>query len=300
MATISDEKVSSDIESNVLIKEKIITDSEVEDPKNEVKSDAVLDEIAAKVNALDFNKSEEGDHSQCLASMKKQSETINTLVHQLRLMFDEYQEISQERDYYEELNNALLRCLEITEGRLQLDAEESDKEEENIRNLISKHSENKCTAQEDISDGETEIKTVKNENAMEKETIDEVPVETEESQADTLEEEEEDEEEEANDSMETEPKQKKTINNSELIRLNRVLLCEIFDLRNQIDVMKENIREYLYSEEDDEESEYDTATDDDHVCEHCTTATAPQVTTEEYEQCEDDGLEKIKDESDTE
>ena len=129
MMAVSEEKVLSDLE-NSFSKEKV---NDVEDEpttSDDVKTDAMLDEIAAKVDSLDFNKVENDDdddsgdvdelHAKCMETVKKQGETINTLVQQLRVMFDEYQAVDQEREYYEELNDALIRCLEISEGKNKL------------------------------------------------------------------------------------------------------------------------------------------------------------------------------------
>lgn len=302
---VSEEKASSDIETS-FIKEKVEKTTSTEDVEDGIKTDAMLDEIAAKVDALDFNKTEEEEddednfHSKCVETVKKQGETINTLVQQLRIMFDEYQSIDQEREYYEELNDALIRCLELTEGRIEFESDDSEKEEENITNLISK----------EPKDSSVEMKTLEKENNNDVKETEELKVES--KKADTKEEANEDEEEtnESEESNET-----KRFAKSELIRLNRILLREIFELRHQIDVMKENIREYLYS---DEESEDDTATDEDeHVCEHCSGGELEKRRRkkeddddddddddgddeEEYEHLEDEDLSKINDEPDTE
>lgn len=303
---VSEEKASSDLENSV-VKEKFTDSTPEKLEDSDVKSDAMLDEIAAKVEALDFSKIQEdedgGDfHAKCMETVKKQGETINTLVQQLRIMFDEYQAIDQEREYYEDLNDALIRCLELTEGKIQFDSEESDKEtEEDITHLISKESEEICISQEK-----------EEENTLEKNSEIENEVETKEVGATAT---AADETDGDNAEVESTKSEVKVLAKSELIRLNRILLCEIFELRHQIDVMKENIREYF---DETDGSEYDTATDDEHACEHCAPTDRHDVTVnkdenddgkitentenknEEYEILENEEDTKIKDESDTE
>jgi len=285
---VSEEKVSSDLE-NSFTKEKIVD----EGASNDIKSDAMLDEIAAKTDSLDFSRlqpDEDGDfHKTTLETVKNQKETINTLVQQLRLMFDNYRVVEEEKCYYENLSEALIKCLALEEGKLEVESEESEKEceqEEDITNLIS----NK-TAQLHISEQETskEIKVTQNTS--------EESSEKDEQKTNVLK-----GEEEKNDSL----NEVQTIPKNDLIRINRTLLHEIFELRHQMDVMKENIREYLATDTEAEGSEYDTATDDDHICEHC----APQKQQteqnentneeEEYEILENEEDQKIKDDPDTE
>jgi len=281
-ATISEERASSDLE-NSFTKEKL-GDVEVNPSSSEIKSDAVLDEIAAKVGALDFSDENEGDlenpeaHSKYMETIKKQGETINTLVRQLRIMFDEYQEVNQEREYYEDLNDALIRCLELSEGRVTLESGE-ETEEENVANLVNKEQ-------------ETIISETKEETVNEKEDTEE----TTENQQDQS-------------TDETTQTEDRKMSNADLLRLNQVLLREIYELRYQLQSIKERIEQEFYETEDDE-SEYDTATDDEnHVCEHCCTEQQNENTQEEsqteigeknesYEHLEESM--KIKDETDTE
>ena len=98
---------------------------------DDVKSDAVLDEIAAKVDALNFKKSDEDEEGDLESTaepedeattikrqseiVRKQAETINTLIQQLRIMFDEYNTACQEKEYYEDLSEALIRYIENRE-----------------------------------------------------------------------------------------------------------------------------------------------------------------------------------------
>lgn len=280
-ATISEERASSDLE-NSFTKEKL-SDVEVNSSSTEIKSDDVLDEIAAKVGALDFNDENEGDlenpeaHSKYMETIKKQGETINTLVRQLRIMFDEYQEVNQEREYYEDLNDALIRCLELSEGRVTLESDE-DTEEENVANLVNKE-------QETIF---SEPKEIVNETEANEET-------TEKPQDQSTD--------------ETTQTEERKMSNADLLRLNQVLLREIYELRYQLQSIKERIEQEFYETEDDE-SEYDTVTDDEnHVCEHCCTEQQKENTQEEsqteigeknesYEHLEESM--KIKDETDTE
>ena len=318
MMAVSEEKVLSDLE-NSFSKEKV---NDVEDEpttSDDVKTDAMLDEIAAKVDSLDFNKVENDDdddsgdvdelHAKCMETVKKQGETINTLVQQLRVMFDEYQAVDQEREYYEELNDALIRCLEISEGKINFESE-SEREvveeeenktidkEENIKNLIEKE-------EEQVE----EIKQKDENNTKDDNKLSDVNNNDVEASSSNNNEKPQVNDENDNESTASECNNQ-ILNHSELIRLNRVLLREIFELRHQIDVMKENIHEYLNS--DSEGSEYDTATDDedpDHSCEHCSPSHPSQapavngedkVEDESYEILENENEAKIADEPDTE
>ena len=88
----------------------------------EGKDDAVLDEIAAKVSEMDVN---EGDpnHKKCMDTVKSQHFQCSTLINRRRIMFEEYTSMRYERDYYEELNEALFRCLELNERAIILESD---------------------------------------------------------------------------------------------------------------------------------------------------------------------------------
>ena len=293
-----EEKLSPKLDSNynkekVADNEKVINDIRVDgEGEEEGKTDAVLDEIAAKVHALDFRKDdeEENTHVKCMDTVRKQGETINTLVNQLRIMFEQYTEMNSEREYYEELNEALLRCLEITEGRLQI---QEDSEDEDIKNLDTDNEGKTCISQPEDDPKEPQTYNVTETPDVKMEISGEasggIEVKTEEK----------------SDTEETDKKKDKTekIKNCELKRLNRILLREIFELRQQIETLKENFRDYLNSEELSQ-SEYDTATDDDHTCNACTQCMRckptkqDDITSEEYEHQENETT-KIADETDS-
>jgi len=278
-----------------------MTDKETENEKHSasVRSDGegeenkttVPDEIAAKVNELTLSKDDDNNHVECMDTVRKQGETINTLVNQLCVMFQEYEEMNSEREYYEELNEALLRCLEITEGKTEITDESSDEEEnddgdENIRNLEAKTSETKIVITPPEEDDNTVAKMKsKEDDAIETEST-EVEMKQESGPSDAVE--------------QGEIPKKKMVKSSELRRLNRILLREIFELRHQMELLKENFRDYLNSE-DLSQSEYDTATDDDNAsCPACTThdEDTKDDTEEEYE-LQDYVAPKIVDESDS-
>ena len=293
MATIAEEKVLSDVE--VMSNEKKLlhtADDNVEEPT----CNEVLDEIAAKVDSLNIIEGEqcENNHdiqAKYITTIKKQGETINTLVQQLRIIIDEYKEVNEERKYYEDLNDALMRCLEMSEGRLKVEGENDDVRTNNVEKESNKN---------------------KSENTNEDDKLDQAMAynyskETSKENDKDIKDDEKDidtgsQEDEADIEM-------KAMSNRELIRLNKVLLREIIEQRHQIEAMRENFRDYFcYYSADEEESEYDTATDDDyHTCEHCNGGAKIKIgndqtrgvnDTEEYDQFEE--LEKIKDETDTE
>ena len=293
MATIAEEKVLSDVE--VMSNEKKLLHT-ADDNVEESTCNEVLDEIAAKVDSLNIIEGEqcENNHdiqAKYIMTIKKQGETINTLVQQLRIIIDEYKEVNEERKYYEDLNDALMRCLEMSEGRLKVEGEYDDVRTNNVEKESNKN---------------------KSENTNEDDKLDQAMAynyskETSKENDKDIKDDEKDidtgsQEDEADIEM-------KAMSNRELIRLNKVLLREIIEQRHQIEAMRENFRDYFcYYSADEEESEYDTATDDDyHTCEHCNGGakikigndqTKGENDTEEYDQFEE--LEKIKDETDTE
>lgn len=292
-AVITEEKVPSDVE-NSFAKEKFTHD-------DEIKTDEMLDEVAARVDALDFNNIEDPEDARVTAKkqgeiIKKQAETINTLISQLRIMFDEYNDAVNEKGYYEDLSEALLRYIEICEGKVELDQEES--ETEGNSTPINQDDSEKMTEREEETT--SNVVDEKNSAATGDTQASEATMQSgetapaeEPTKNSTAEEMDGDEGEE----------EKVTISNSELIRLNHILLREIIELRNERDVLRSNIHEYLLSEEDD--STNDTATDEEdenHRCEHCTSSliTGEKNKDEEEYEHNDEGPETIENESDTE
>ena len=322
MASMVEEKVSSDVESS-FVKEKLSTSSSSIVEDDVVKSDAVLDEIAAKVGALDFKKSdgEEEDSVEVATEpedetatikrqseiIKKQAETINTLIQQLRIMFDEYNTACQEKEYYEDLSEALIRYIEIYDGSVEIagDQEEEEEEdnegdEENISNLIS------------IKDQQTTMTEEGGDSVM-------VPNSTPEKQqqqpqepavADTVKTDEENstpnkavgtENISKQEQDEATTTKKPRITNNELIRLNHILLKELIELRNERDLLRESV--FFTPEDDDEDSELTEDEDEVHSCQHCSSTEIANNKMaddeeEEYENNnEDDDMQKIKDES---
>ena len=289
MAAIAEEKVLSDVE--VISNEKKLLhtkDDNVEEPT----CNEVLDEIAAKVDSLNIIEGEQCENNQdiqtkYITTIKKQGETINTLVQQLRIIIDEYKEVNEERKYYEDLNDALMRCLEMSEGRLKVEGQNDDVRTGNDeKGNNEKQSEN--TYEDDKLDQAMACTETSKQNDKEiKDDGNDIDTERQEDEAEI---------------------EMKAMSNKELICLNKVLLREIIEQRHQIEAMRENFRDYFCYYSADEESEYDTATDDDyHTCEHCNggakikignNQTKNEDNTEEYDQIEEP--EKIKDETDTE
>jgi len=231
------------------------------------KDDAVLDEIAAKVNEMGFNDAD-SNHEKCMDTVRSQGETINTLINQLRIMFEEYTSINNEREYYEELNEALFRCLELNEGTAVLESEE---EEESVGSsnetggTVEKPSEIHTDSPKSAAISETNIKDDKNNSTT------------------------------------TETKEKTTMKKKELIDINELLRREIFELRHEMEVLKESFRDYLNSEDMSQESELDTDTDDENEhmdeCSQCRES-ADLVPSEDYQYLENDQVE-IANESDS-
>ena len=293
MAAIAEEKVLSDVE--VISNEKKLLHTK-DDDVDEPTCNEVLDEIAAKVDSLNVIEGEQCENNQdiqakYITTIKKQGETINTLVQQLRIIIDEYKEVNEERKYYEDLNDALMRCLEMSEGRLKVEGENNDVRTGNIeKGSNEKQSEN--TNEDDKLD---QAMACNYSEETSKQNVKEIKDDGNDKDTES-------QEDEAEIEM-------KAMSNKELIRLNKVLLREIIEQRHQIEAMRENFRDYFcYYSADEEESEYDTATDDDyHTCEHCNGGAKIKIgnsqmknedDTEEYDQIEEP--EKIKDETDTE
>lgn len=334
MASMIEEKVSPNLEST-FVKEKLSTSSSsnnMEEDDTEVKSDAVLDEIAAKVDALNFQKnSEDGDSSLELAStdpedeaatikrqseiIKKQAETINTLIQQLRIMFDEYNTACQEKEYYEDLSEALIRYIEIYDGSVEVagDQEEGEDEDEdgndrendaeNINNLIPSKEGNQQTTKvaavpETYNDNSKAPKQQTAEKHQQQKSTEATSTNDEESSA----------EEGVNstimESDVTNQTKKPKITNNELIRLNHILLKELIELRNERDLLRESV--FFTPGENEEDSDLtddDEEDDDAHSCDHCSSTDIANNKMaddreEEYENNnEDDEIHKIKDES---
>ena len=172
MASITEEKLSPDVD-RTFTKEKLSMSPESGKDNIEIKSDTVLDEIAAKVDALDFHKKSDGEDddeffiteteteiqtiNRQSEIIKKQAETINTLIQQLRVMFDEYNAACQEKEYYEDLSEALFRYIEICEGNIVIEEEICTQigDDENISNLITKDQEKATVTEADDADGAT-------------------------------------------------------------------------------------------------------------------------------------------------
>lgn len=319
MASMIEEKVSPNLE-NTFVKEKLSTSSSsnnMEEDDTTVKSDAVLDEIAAKVDALNFQKnSEDEDSSQELAStdpedesatikrqseiIKKQAETINTLIQQLRIMFDEYNTACQEKEYYEDLSEALIRYIEIYDGSVEIagDQEEEQGEEENINNLVSsKEGDQQSTTATTVPETGDDSSKAPNQTSSEKQQ--QQPTEAtvtnnEEGPNTTI--------MESNETMNTAEKPK--ITNNELIRLNHILLKELIELRNERDLLRESVF-FTPGEgnEDDSDLTDEDDDDDDHSCQDCSSTDIANNKMadnqeEEYENNnEEDDMRTIKDES---
>lgn len=280
MAAVTEERISSDAETPSFVKEKYPTSTQSEiDAGDDIKSDAVLDEIAAKVDALNFKKSDENDEDLTEEPetetntmkrqsdiIKKQAETINTLIQQLRVMFDEYNAACHEKDYYEDLSEALLRYIEICEGKVIMEegGDAVNNEEESIFKLVDK---DEVTSDEiDNSSIQPPNPTPEKQQEEHQQSQEEITI----AEAPTSTEEESTAEEACGDNTK---KQTTTISNAELIRLNHILLKEIIELRNERDTLRDNM---MYpSDEDDSDdatggSDTDEQDDDeDHACEHC-------------------------------
>lgn len=290
MASMIEEKVPSDVEASIVTKEKLST-SASSNMEDDVKSDAVLDEIAAKVNALNFKTGDQEEDSTSAETedegttikrqseiVKKQSETINTLIQQLRIMFDEYNTACQEKEYYEDLSEALIRYIEIYDGSVEI-AEENQEDgedeectdDENIKNIVSEDQQQQQPTME--------AKTTDASGSSPPNPTPEKPIETtsvatngeagedhtEENTANANTEEVED------DAATTTTTRKPRITNNELIRLNHILLKELIELRNERDLLRESV--FYSPNADDEEEESDLTDEDDeeevHSCQHC-------------------------------
>lgn len=229
---ISEERVSSDFE-RVLEKQKFEKESLI----SNAETDTILDEIAAKVDLINLEKKDGLEHNNREhETIQKQNELISTLTCQLKIIFEEYQSASKERDYYEELNETLIRCLEVKESKSQRNKEETECQLQSNKDVVGLNS---------------VLEKLDDENKPQNSEANEVASSSENQKNLT---------------------KNGSVTNTELTQLNRVLLREIFELRHQIETMKENIRDYLISDTDEEESECDSTVskeENEHSCDLC-------------------------------
>lgn len=221
--------------------------------KTTVGKDVLLDEVAAissKVEGMNLRQDTyvqttplELTKEDYVLKVREQTEVIDNLIRQMRGMYDEYNQACKEREYYSELCETLLQCLEMEElrrkGILQLD----DKEDTNEAPEDSNASSNSNAAGTDANVGACA--------ATESSSKNEQPFTS------------------LNGDVQTEVKK------SDLLRLNYVLLREIYSLRHQIDDIKENMRELLYEDSSsDEDSDYSEEGEEEEIC----------ITQEDYQQ----------------
>jgi len=177
------------------------------------------------------------------------------LIQQLRVMFDEYNAACQEKEYYEDLSEALFRYIEICEGNIVIQEEVCTQsgDDENISNLITNDQDETTT---ESGEGATAPKP----------TPDRVEKQAESTTTDH----DQPTESMAVDDSETTapppPPPKQRISNNELIRLNHILLKELIELRNERDMLRESV---FFSGDDASESSDALTEEEDHACEHC-------------------------------
>ena len=232
VASMYEEKLSPKLEDPYKRSEDCF---ESEKLLNKSDADAVLDEMAAKANTSNFDAlPEDSDdvHLNCESTLEDQRDTVEILINQLRYMSEEYEEAYQEREYYEELNEALLLCLELKEGKIEV--EDSD-DEEDIRNLNCNINDGPRIAMTPIE----EANKTKQQKEMSKKG-EGMNVEGEEPSD-----------------------EKSTKEKLSELRLNDLLLSEIFKLRDESELLKENFLEYI---EDGLSQSTGTEDNEEHVC----------------------------------
>jgi len=287
-----EKEISTDSGISINHDAEIKVDSDDVTSRNDkgLKDDAVLDEVAAKVNEMGLSDAD-NSHEKCMDTVKSQEETINTLINQLRIMFEEYTSINNEREYYEELNEALFRCLELKEGAAVVDSDsesESTNGDEKGKTISTQTDENSSMATDkDIST--TQLRSQEAVSQHNTNDDEDTPV------ANTTE-------------AETRPKQKAVMKKKDLLNINELLLREISEMRHEMEVLKEGFRDYLNSEDLSQESEFDTDTDDEeehmHECSQCRRSKSGEGglddsgQSEDYQYLENDQVE-IADESDS-
>ena len=243
MTTLYEEKASQ-CEENVLPGKCDHTDNDV--CKNEV-----LDEIAARVNAIDLQNTDlveepkdgkKSENIDLICQIREQRETINNLVNYLRQMFDENRALSQGREQQDELTEALLQCLEIEELKRQGLLDESDLMiADDIATRVNAACEDGKSNEACAADATTKSETVPTKPEVTQEAHDDKDNEG---------------------LLKLDTKQRECTK-EDLLRVNSILLREIYHLRFQIEEMKDSIRDFLYSTGDEEsEGEYDTADED--------------------------------------
>jgi len=216
-------------------------------------ADAVRDEIEAKISGLNLNDGN-NDHEKCMDTVRSQGETINTLIHQLRIMFDEFTSINNEREYYEELNEALFRCLELRDENPLL-SERDDDLDDSSESSKNQNTEATTSTQTENDAAEEQLHMQNQERrsrATQASSSDFYNLPVNDSGDDEI----------------TEPKPKNKMTKREMQSINNVLLRELFELRHQMDVLKDCFRDYLKCEQLDAERDSDSEGDaPDQECE---------------------------------
>lgn len=224
MSAIFDEKLSSETNTNLLKS----TSPQAEDKSN------VLEEIAAKVEdlKLDVDAVDASTEVDYRARCDEQEETISTLMGQLRIMMNEYQAMSIDRDHHEELSEALLQRLEIEELIKQnvIPANFLEGGEEGEGDAADSDVVNETTADDAVNETTTDATSEATE-----------PPAGEGESPSTV---------------------SRKFSNGDLLRLNNVLLREVYSLRHQVDELRESIYEFLHDSDDDDDSEDDRSDDD--------------------------------------
>jgi len=294
----------------VLEKEKSITKDDATYNDGGRTADGVLDEIAAKVHNMGMTDGDEDDdvgvtnHEKCMETVRSQGETINTLINQLRVMFEEYTSMNNEREYYEELNEALFRCLELNDGTVAVesDTDDDDGGEEGTAGATigeKNDSEVVMTKQETTSakkTGDADNSTPGTEKMSTDLPSSSSSSSSKKKQETPMEEEDEDMDSESvgSDDREVDASGRKIMKKVELQKINEVLLRDLFELRHQMEVLKQGFRDYLDSEELSQ-SDYDTA-EDEHQCQKCRPSIVrnqdgSSQTSEDYQFLENDTVE---------
>ena len=164
-------------------------------------------------------------------------------------MFQEYVEVNSEREYYEELNEALVQCLELREGKLEIENGFSFGDEENIKSFDCEEEDGWIVITPTNGDTCSDVEQEKTPKDMSFSCMNKGEASSSETDAKVS---------EKNNEKKSKPLKENT---SELRRLNSILLGEIFGLRHQIEVLKEHLVEYMddiLSSETDDEHENDS------------------------------------------
>jgi len=208
---------------------------------DEIKASAEVEtsaDVEATAEGLEFSVESGIDHEKCMDTVRAQGETINTLIYQLRIMFDEYSFTKNETEYYEQLNEALFRCLEFKDKATLLETVEEAEEEllelqekDDQPDTITVCTQTEATGTSDEPSDAQEPQCPPTEGCSTSSVLD------------------------ARNRSKGRRQKVKSITKGEMRSINNVLLREVFELRHQVGVLREGFSDYLNRSDEEEDDD---------------------------------------------